>query len=289
MFEFNDILTRLGIDPATVLIMRHRPPQKEFRRQLPWLAAEKHEIFNAYQQVQPRVEKAMQRAKFVASFIAQNPAEATFVDLYEIANHRILKADELGEMQAHRELEKLGVVSTEDEYAGGHLYFDLVPTGSPPEAKGRLICSWPPPDRSWYRWADRNRLEISALTEASRLAQEMPPWGELVLSKSDLDALPRAWSAALSQWRGIYFVLDETDGRGYVGSAYGNDNIYGRWRVYASNGHGGNVGLKNRAGNSMRFSILQRVSPDMEPADVIARENAWKIRLHTREFGLNRN
>ena len=77
--------------------------------------------------------------------------------------------------------------------------------------------------------------------------------------------------------------------RQVAGSAYGNDNIYGRWRAYASNGHGGNVGLKNRAGNSMRFSILQRVSPDMEPADVIARENSWKIRLHTREFGLNRN
>jgi len=270
MFEFNDILTRLGIDPATVLIMRHRPPQKEFRRQLPWLAAEKHEIFNAYQQIQPRAEKAMLRAKYVASFIGQNPAEATFVDLYKIADHRILKACELKEMSAHHELEKLGVVSTEDEYAGGHLYFDLVPTGSPPEAKGRLICSWPPPDRSWYRWADRNRLKISALTEASRLAQEMPPWDELDLSKNDLETLPRAWAAALSQWRGIYFVLDETDGRGYVGSAYGNDNIYGRWRYYASNGYGGNIGLKDRARQYRPQGPRQQSNALFDPAACLA-------------------
>jgi len=77
--------------------------------------------------------------------------------------------------------------------------------------------------------------------------------------------------------------------RQVAGSAHGNNNIYGRWRAYVSNGHVENVGLKDRVGNSIRFSILQRVSPDMEPADIIARENSWKIHLYTREFGLNRN
>ena len=134
----------------------------------------------------------MLRAKYVASFIGQNPAEATFVDLYQIAGHRVLQAGKLKEMQAYRELAKLGVVSTEDEYAGGHIYFDLVPTGLPLEAKGRFICSCPPPDRSWYCWADRNVLKISGLTEVSRLASEMPPWDELVFSKNDLETLPRA-------------------------------------------------------------------------------------------------
>ena len=39
----------------------------------------------------------------------------------------------------------------------------------------------------------------------------------------------------------------------------------------------------------LRFSILQRTSPDMEAHDVIALEASWKARLHTRETGLNRN
>ncbi len=38
---------------------------------------------------------------------------------------------------------------------------------------------------------------------------------------------------------------------------------------------------------SFAFSILQRVSPEMDPADVIALEGSWKERLHTREHGLN--
>jgi hypothetical protein len=53
--------------------------------------------------------------------------------------------------------------------------------------------------------------------------------------------------------------------------------------------HGGNIELQNRDPKRFRFSILQRVSPDMEPADVIAVEATWKVRLHTREFGHNRN
>jgi len=39
----------------------------------------------------------------------------------------------------------------------------------------------------------------------------------------------------------------------------------------------------------LRFSILQRTSPDMETAEVVELEASWKARLHTREFGLNRN
>jgi len=34
---------------------------------------------------------------------------------------------------------------------------------------------------------------------------------------------------------------------------------------------------------------LQRTSPDLEAADVVALEASWKARLHTRECGLNRN
>ena len=41
------------------------------------------------------------------------------------------------------------------------------------------------------------------------------------------------WKSALSQWRGVYFIFDATDGKGYVGSAYGSGNLLGRWLNYA--------------------------------------------------------
>ena len=50
--EFNDLLGKEGIDPKTVLVLRHRPKQREFRKVLPWLAAERPDIYNAYQQQQ---------------------------------------------------------------------------------------------------------------------------------------------------------------------------------------------------------------------------------------------
>ena len=45
--------------------------------------------------------------------------------------------------------------------------------------------------------------------------------------------LPRAWQAVLAEWRGVYLIADETDGKSYVGSAYGTDNILGRRMAYA--------------------------------------------------------
>ena len=102
--------------------------------------------------------------------------------------------------------------------------------------------------------------------------------------------LPRRWQAVLSEWRAIYYIFDTSDGRGYVGSAYGKSNLLGRWLEYAAHGHGGNRLLRGRDPKNLRFTILQRLSPDMEPAEVIRLEASWKDRLHTRKpHGLNDN
>jgi hypothetical protein len=58
---------------------------------------------------------------------------------------------------------------------------------------------------------------------------------------------------------------------------------------YARSGHGGNRGLKDTRPEDLRFSILELTSPNFEPADVIQIEVSWKDRLHSKEFGLNRN
>jgi hypothetical protein len=78
----------------------------------------------------------------------------------------------------------------------------------------------------------------------------------------------------------------KSDGKAYVGSAYGDGNLLGRWLTYAASGHGGNSLLK-RDPKNFQFTILQRVSPDMEADEVIKLESTWKERLHTRQpFGL---
>jgi hypothetical protein len=50
--NLNDLLAGKGIDPQHVLVMRHRPSEPELNKVLPWLSAEKPDVFNAYQRTQ---------------------------------------------------------------------------------------------------------------------------------------------------------------------------------------------------------------------------------------------
>jgi hypothetical protein len=74
----------------------------------------------------------------------------------------------------------------------------------------------------------------------------MPDWKDCTLTWAELSTLPRKWRDTLRHWRGVYYIFDKSDGKGYVGSAYGEDNILGRWENYAVTGHGGNVLLRER-------------------------------------------
>lgn len=117
---------------------------------------------------------------------------------------------------------------TEETGRTSCLWFDLVPTEFYAAWKGKLIVEWPPPERSWWRRAHRNRFSVLAILEESALVPAMPEWHNIVLKWDELGVLPTRWKSALSQWRGIYFIFDASDGKGYVGSAYGDGNLLAR-------------------------------------------------------------
>lgn len=292
--DLNDLLLARNINPEHVLVMRHRPTEPALNKILPWLAGEKPEVFNAYQQTQGQtVETAMTRAGYVASFIGHEPGKALFIGLYSINGSKPLTHEKFWQVPAYVEMKAFGMKGYGEEEARVRpsvLWFDLVPTEFYAAWKGKLIVGWPPPERSWWRRSHRNKMPVLAVLEESVLDAAMPNWDEIDLSSKEIGVLPSRWKSALSQWRGIYYIFDAADGRGYVGSAYGKDNLLGRWQCYASSGHGGNKLLRKRDPGKFRFSILQRVSPDMSPDDVIRLESTWKERLHTRPpFGLNDN
>ena len=286
MIDFNDLLLRANIDPKTTLVLRHRPKEPKLRKVLPWLASEQPDVYNAYQQTQtPKVKKQMLRATHVASFIGDRVGAALFVGLYENRDHwKVTKADRI-KIRANCELWKYGAIEGSED----NTWFDLVLTDHFRDWSGRLIIHWPPPEISWSRWSAKNEFLIEAILEESLLSPDMPNWRELTLTWDELQVIPASWKNALSQWRGIYLILDTSDGKAYVGAAYGKDNLLGRWLGYSKTGHGGNKQLKKRNASNFRFTILERVSPDMKADDVIRREASWKTRLHTREFGLNEN
>jgi hypothetical protein len=291
--NLSDLFQKMRIDPEQAIVLRHRPSEPELNKILPWLAAEKPDVFNAYQQTQgEKLEKAFQNATCVASFIGHEPGKALFVGLYSIGKSKPLTRKEYWRVPAYIEMKKFGMRGhTEESGRSSCLWFDLALIDSfYPQWKGKLIIGWPGLERSWWRRAHKNDFPVLTLLEDSALVSAMPAWTDIVLKWHELRILPQHWKASLSQWRGIYYIADSSDGKGYVGSAYGDKNILGRWLNYSASGHGGNALLRKRDPQHFQFSILERVSPDMEASDVIQLEVGWKNRLHSRSpLGLNDN
>jgi len=285
--ELSDLLAKEGIDPDATLVLRHRPTEPELRKVLPWLAAEKPDVYNAYQQWQsPKVEKQMAQSEYVASFIGHQPGRALFAGIYKHCGHKQVSHQQRSKNKQLRELMSLGSVNGPDPC----LWFDLRLTPIFKSWFGKLVIAWPGLEKSFSRWAHSNsRFRIEAIHDESLLHEAIPDWRELVLSKEQLGLLPQSWKAALSQWRGVYSIFDTKVKKLYVGSAYGKDNIYGRWKIYAESGHGGNKHLKALNPSNFQFSILERLSPDTPPDAAIRCEAQWKVRLHTKQFGLNAN
>jgi len=289
-----DLLQKNGIAPEQVLVLRHRPQEPQLNEVLPWLAAEKPDLFNAYQQSQNKnVEHAMMRAKYVASFIGREPGKALFVGLYSVKGSKTITYNQFMELPANIELHKLGMLApTEESFRVSSQWFDLVLEEFYPSWKGKLVIGWPGLELSWWRWAHnpKNQMPVLAILEESALDVAIPKWDTIELTWEQLGVLPIRWRTGLEEWRGIYYIFDTSDGKGYIGSAYGENNLYGRWINYAASGHGGNILLRKRDHRNFRFTILQRVSPDMDQSDILQLETSWKQRLHTRKpYGLNDN
>ncbi|MFC6999742.1 GIY-YIG nuclease family protein [Rufibacter roseus] len=113
-------------------------------------------------------------------------------------------------------------------------------------------------------------------------------WGEMcrVLEKD-------TWKTALQNQKGVYLLTDISNGKKYVGSAYGENMILGRWKSYINTGHGGNVGLRKLTFDYIKrnfaYSILDIFKSTTDDQIILARENWWKEVLQSRRFGYNEN
>jgi hypothetical protein len=291
--NLNDLLRGKKIDPQNVLVLRHRPFELELNKVFSLIASDQPDLFNAYQQAQgENLERAMKRmigSGYLASFVAHGPGRAAFVGLYKIVGSRPITFKQYWKIPANLKLKSLGMSGFRGDRPS-ILWFELKLVDFYPDWKGKLIVNWPPPERSWWRRAHRNEISVYAIHEENALDGAMKRWSELDLTWAQLQVLPTSWKNKLSEWRAIYYIFDSSDGKGYVGSAYGKANLLGRWRNYAASGHGGNHLLRQRDARNFRFTILERVSPDMAAEEVIRLEATWKERLHTRApQGLNDN
>ncbi|WP_127104788.1 GIY-YIG nuclease family protein [Pararhodobacter zhoushanensis] len=291
--DFRHLLQGLDVPLTGIALCLHKPPTRRERDALALMIDSAPALFEAYQATHTRSPQAtLQARRIMASFLMRSPGELVFVGLYRQNGWTERTADELENDPLLQQVDDLTgghVRTTVDTTAGdqlGRACFDLVPMSELAELKGRLVVR-DPGSRAYMRLAETTPLEILEIARSPDLSPPMPDWRDLTLHTPTLRILPTRWAEQLRQWRGIYLIVDETDGARYVGAAYGEENLLGRWRAHVAHEIGVTAKLSRRNPASFRFSILDLLSPAATIDEVTRAEQQWMVRLHSRQYGLN--
>lgn len=162
---------------------------------------------------------------------------------------------------------------------------------------GRLIIRFKNKAQTMIRHAHSviDECEVVQLLPDTFDNDIFPGYDKVNLSWEDLSRVisKDTWKTALQNQKGVYLITDTSNGKNYIGSAYGQEMILGRWQAYVKSGHGGNTGLKQitieQIRKYFRYSILDIFKSTVDDQVIIERENWWKNVLFSREFGYNEN
>lgn len=162
---------------------------------------------------------------------------------------------------------------------------------------GRLIVQFKNKAQTMVRNAESviDQCYVSQILPNTFNNDLFPGYDQVNISWSEMRSVIEKdnWKTALQNQKGIYLLTDISNGKKYVGSAYGENMILGRWRAYAQTGHGGNIGLKQltleHIKTNFRYSILDIYKSTTQDQIIIDRESWWKEVLQSRRYGYNEN
>lgn len=187
-----------------------------------------------------------------------------------------------------------------EDYVGGFFY-NLQKSDLMADLVGRLIIDWGL-SRNWAHWAytEKEIIELQPLKNAGTIGS-FKSFEETFLSYPELKEITSDtviyddWYLALSSINAIYLILDTKTGKQYVGSSYGQDGLFSRWKYYVDTRHGDDEGIKSvlksnpEAYKHFQFTILRVLPKTITPDEAIQIETLYKKKLGTRRFGMNRN
>ncbi|WP_405309886.1 GIY-YIG nuclease family protein [Methanobrevibacter sp.] len=276
-----DIMSRSEIDPNKVKLIRHALSNDKCRdyHEKGWVkeytAIQNREISKGYD--------------YWMVFYSGNGTTAIFDSFYKVKGLYPNTIDNMPED-----------FRAPEDFNGEELYYDLERLDTLKDYEGRLIIEWGKSARNWHQkgTTDKEVLAIQAVQKYPFSGYE-----KIILRFNELKeiieepALYSDWHAALKAVKGIYLITDTKNKKLYVGSAYGENGILGRWTEYIETKDGGNKKLREllkedpNAYKSFQFSILHILPKAISEDEVIDIENRYKDKLLTRseEFGLNGN
>lgn len=170
------------------------------------------------------------------------------------------------------------------------------------ECIGRLIVSYKKEFRQTYVYLENYLNDIDVIEYLRDKVSILPFSGydKVNLNYNELSLIINnnieSWKTALSSVKGIYIITDKSNGKHYIGAAYGEKSFWQRWSEYVYTKHGFNEGLKKvlnvkgeEYASNFTFSILEIKSCNEDSNEILRRETFWKDTLCTRIFGYNEN
>lgn len=169
---------------------------------------------------------------------------------------------------------------------------------------GRLVVEYHNPCRTMGRKYENvmDELEVVQILNEQYTGNEFPGYENVRLSypllKNIVDRQLPGWVDALRNQKAVYLITDTKTGKMYVGSATSQTGmLLQRWSSYATDGHGGNVELRelvkqqgfDYVKENFQYSILENYNARMDDGYILKRESWWKETLCTRTHGYNKN
>lgn len=267
MITIQELLYNRGLDrSASVKLVRH----KDRRLDLYNIYRTDRAAFLRYQCQQAR--DVFKNVDYIASFVGEEGVLARFIGVWKID----------GKSQ-----------TTDGEYI-----YTMSEVEGYEDLKERVIIRWENAI-SWHQWI-KNLMEVQEISPGLHY-KRFTDYFDLILDYGELCEIVECqytdWRNVLSAVRGVYLITDRNTGKLYVGSAYGEDGIWGRWSEYvATGGHGGNKSLRELVERDeyypikfFQFSILMLLPKSVTAEEAISKEQLFKRKLGSNSFGLNNN
>lgn len=177
----------------------------------------------------------------------------------------------------------------------------------------RLTVNWKNKPQQFFYVNDDilNSIEVREILVEHYLNidEEFAGYDKVCKSYTDLKSVidKPSWKEALTNIYGVYVLTDSKTGKLYIGSATGENGIYGRWSTYLENGYDteevNNKDYPNTQLNKLvkskgiqyikdyfQYSLLEIFPKNEVGKDkTLERESYWKSVLKTRECGYNDN